>query len=85
MLKLGAEQDEHLVIGRGTETDVAGIAIAVALFAVGALVKLALEGPVPRAITVICFFAFFVVGMLTVASPDFLSSEPETHDDASSE
>lgn len=54
-----------------------GIVLAVALFAVGALVELALEGPVPRAITVVCFFAFFVVGLLTVASPEFLSGEAE--------
>lgn len=54
-----------------------GIVLAVALFAVGALVELALEGPVPRAITVVCFFAFCVVGLLTVASPEFLSADAD--------
>ena len=54
-----------------------GIALAVALFAVGALAELALEGPVPRAITVVCLFAFLVVGLVTVASPEFLSDDAD--------
>ncbi|MGI9539420.1 MAG: hypothetical protein ACR2N6_04650 [Miltoncostaeaceae bacterium] len=57
-----------------------GIIAAVSLFAVGALFELLLEGPVPRAITVVCFFSFFVVGLLTVASPEFLAGADDEDD-----
>jgi hypothetical protein len=55
-------------------------AVALALFVAGTAVMILTDAPVWRALGVLLLVAFVVVGLLAIATPEYLDADEETTD-----